>query len=108
MVTPPAPGTSLGLSRQRYPHRFFTGALSLLSKQSMKCVICQNGHTQPGNATIVLERGDVVLVFRRVPAQICDNCGEEYVSADINRAVLQQANREAVSQVRLELLDFAA
>ncbi|MGH7938508.1 MAG: type II toxin-antitoxin system MqsA family antitoxin, partial [Bryobacteraceae bacterium] len=43
----------------------------------MKCTICKKGETAPGTATVTLERGGLTLVVKDVPAQICDNCGEE-------------------------------
>jgi YgiT-type zinc finger domain-containing protein len=74
----------------------------------MKCAICRNGKTGDGHATVVLERNKTVLVFRYVPAKICDNCGEEYISWDVNRALLQHAREEINRGITLELLDFAA
>ncbi len=47
----------------------------------MKCAICRHGITTDGYTTIVLERDQTTVVFKKVPAQICGNCGEEYVSA---------------------------
>ena len=46
----------------------------------MKCAICQNGKTEKGNTTVVLERDQTTLVYKNVPANICYNCGEEYIS----------------------------
>jgi YgiT-type zinc finger domain-containing protein len=46
-------------------------------QQTMKCPICRNGETHPGTATLTLERGPLTMVVRHVPAQVCDNCGEE-------------------------------
>ena len=48
----------------------------------MTCVICKHGTTEPGTTRIAIERGSTVPVVRGVPAQVCDNCGEAYVSAD--------------------------
>ncbi len=48
----------------------------------MQCVICKHGETQPGHATVTLERGDLTFVVKHVPARVCDNCGEEYVDED--------------------------
>ena len=44
----------------------------------MKCVICQHGYTEKSFTTVTLERNQSVLVFKQVPADICDNCGEVY------------------------------
>ncbi len=74
----------------------------------MKCAICRNGSTQLGYTTVVLDKDEMTLVFKRVPAQICDNCGEEYVSAAINNTLLQRAQEEFNKGVMLEMLNFAA
>ena len=74
----------------------------------MKCANCQHGRTADGYTTIVLERAQTTVVFKNVPAKICGNCGEEYVSAEVNEALLRQAREEAERGVTLEMLDFAA
>ena len=48
----------------------------------MKCIFCKNGKTQPGSAVFVATSFDSVLVVRDVPAEICDNCGEEYFDSE--------------------------
>jgi YgiT-type zinc finger domain-containing protein len=74
----------------------------------MKCAIYQHGTTTDGYTTIVLERHQTTVVFKKVPAQICDNCGEEYVSAAVNTALLRQADEEWERGIILEMLNFAA
>ena len=74
----------------------------------MKCAICKNGMTVDGHTTVVLEREQTTLVFKQVPAQICDNCGEEYVSSSVNKALLSHAEEESNRNIALEMLNFAA
>jgi len=74
----------------------------------MKCAICRNGHTVEGHITVVLEREQSTLVFKNVPAKICENCGEEYLSEETNRELLKRAKDAADRGVDLELLRFAA
>lgn len=74
----------------------------------MRCAICRNGVTAEGFVTIVLEKEHTTLVFKKVPAMICDNCGEEYVSAEVNKALLRRAREELDRGVVLEMLNFAA
>ena len=74
----------------------------------MKCAICQNGSTTEGYTTLVLERDQTLVVFKSVPAQICSNCGEEYVSSAVNRTLLSRAQREWEEGIILEVLNFAA
>ena len=74
----------------------------------MKCAICRHGETQAGFTTIVLEKHETTLVFKQVPAQICDNCGEEYISAQVNQEILEKANHEVSRGIYMELLNFNA
>lgn len=74
----------------------------------MQCAICRNGNTIEGFVTVVLERDQTTLVFKNVPAKICENCGEEYLSEETNRVLLDRAQEAADRGVDLELLRFAA
>lgn len=53
----------------------------------MKCVICKTGHTHPGTATVTLQRDNSVVVIRDVPAEICEDCGEYYLTEPVARRV---------------------
>jgi YgiT-type zinc finger domain-containing protein len=81
---------------------------AVFKENQMKCAICRNGNTENGFTTVVLEQNKKTLVFKRVPANICDNCGEEYIPSDINRKLLSYARDEINRGITLELLDFAA
>lgn len=74
----------------------------------MKCVICKVGETRPGKTTVTLERGSVTLVFKGVPARLCENCGEAYVDAEISRHLLESAEAAVKSGVEVEVREFAA
>ena len=74
----------------------------------MKCAICQNGETSAGLISVVMEKGETTLLFKKVPAQVCDNCGEEYLSSDTNRGLLEKANDAVERGVDFEMLRFAA
>ncbi len=74
----------------------------------MKCAICRNGETEEGKTTIVLERDDTTLVFKNVPVQVCVNCGEQYVSPEINHDLLSRAGDAVSRGVDFEMLRFAA
>lgn len=74
----------------------------------MKCPICRNGETRPGTATLTLERDTLTMVVRHVPAQICDNCGEEYIDEAAAHEALKQAEAAARQGVTVEVREFAA
>jgi len=61
----------------------------------MQCVICKHGELDAGTTTVTLERDDVTLVFKDVPARVCENCGESYVARRRTSArSLQRAERQ--------------
>lgn len=74
----------------------------------MKCLICKHGNTHAGVASITLERGNTTLMFKRVPAQVCENCGEVYHDAKVTRSLLQQADQAAQRGVEIDVRRYAA
>jgi YgiT-type zinc finger domain-containing protein len=57
----------------------------------MKCAICREGQTAPGQATVTLQRHESTIIFKDVPAQVCANCGEYYLSESISNQLLTRA-----------------
>lgn len=74
----------------------------------MKCVVCKRGATQAGTATITLERGEMVLVFRKVPAEVCEVCGEEYVDEQTTSRLLETAEEAVRAGVQMEIREYVA
>ena len=74
----------------------------------MKCVICKQGNTTPGKTTVTLERDETVIVFRGVPAEVCDNCGEAYLDEAVTESLLQAAAEAAISGVEVNIRQFTA
>lgn len=74
----------------------------------MKCVICKHGETALGTTTVLLQRGETTVVIKGVPAEICDNCGEYYLSEETTRQVLALAEAAVAQGAEVEVLRFAA
>ena len=74
----------------------------------MKCAICHNGETSEGHTTVLLERKETTLVFKNVPAQICENCGEEYLASDTSNDLLKKAKEAVARGVDFQMLRYAA
>ena len=72
----------------------------------MKCPICKHGDTKPGYVSITLERDDATLVFKHVPANVCDNCGEEFVSEEITGSLLERADWAASEGVQIDVREY--
>ena len=74
----------------------------------MKCVVCKQAETEPSKATVTLERNGMTLVFKGVPAEVCPNCGEEYVNEEISRRLLQAAEEAAQAGVQVDIREYVA
>jgi YgiT-type zinc finger domain-containing protein len=74
----------------------------------MKCMICKHGETQPGTATVTLEREGMTLVIQVVPAMVCANCGEEYVDEETSARLLKTAEEAAQAGVRVDVREYIA
>jgi YgiT-type zinc finger domain-containing protein len=72
----------------------------------VKCVICKQGETEPGHTTVTLERDRAVFVFRRVPAEVCANCGEAYVSEEITGRLLEEAEEAVQARVQVDVREL--
>ena len=74
----------------------------------MKCTICKHGETRPGHVTVTLERNGSTVIFKGVPADVCENCGEYYLSEQVTRILLEQAEAAIQRGAEIEILRFAA
>lgn len=74
----------------------------------MKCVVCRTGQTQPGLATVTMVREGTTVVFRDVPADVCVNCGEEYVSESITGQLLDRAEAAVKIGVEVDVRHYVA
>ncbi len=74
----------------------------------MKCAVCRLGGLRPGKATVTLERDGMTLVVKGVPAQVCENCGEEYVAEAETGRLLETAADAARAGVKVEVRDYVA
>ena len=75
-------------------------------KEIMKCVVCKKGETKIGKTTVTLERDGATLVFKGVPARVCNNCGEDYVDGEITASLLRSAEEAARSGIQVEIRQY--
>jgi len=74
----------------------------------MNCVICKQGQTQAGLVTVTLDREGAIVVFKRVPAEVCENCGEYYLSDEVTGELLKRAEEAIASGAEVEIRRYAA
>jgi YgiT-type zinc finger domain-containing protein len=74
----------------------------------MKCVICKHGHTKEGLTTVTFDRDGLTLVVKEVPAQVCTNCGEDYVDEHVAHEILGIAERMAKGGAVVDVRKYVA
>ncbi len=73
----------------------------------MKCIICKNGETHPGEITLTLERDYTTLVLKNVPAEVCGNCGESYIDEKVTKQLLDTADEAVREGVEIDVRRFS-
>ena len=74
----------------------------------MKCVTCKQGELQPGSTTMTLEHETTTIVFKNVPAEVCQTCGEAYLDAATTKHLLQIVEEAARMGVQVDVRSYAA
>ncbi len=74
----------------------------------MKCVVCKHGLTSKGETTVTLTKDNTTVVFKKVPADVCDNCGEAYVDEEITRKLLEDAKQITASGSQIDVRIYKA
>jgi YgiT-type zinc finger domain-containing protein len=75
------------------------------SSQNSQCSVC-GGAKQPGKTTYSVDLGFGVVVVRNVPAQICAQCGEEWIGAETSRQLEQVVEDARKKQLQVEVVAF--
>lgn len=74
----------------------------------MKCLVCKQGETKPGEVTVTLQREGTTVIIKGVPADVCENCGEYYLSEAVAEQVLERAEQAAERGTEVEIRRYAA
>jgi YgiT-type zinc finger domain-containing protein len=74
----------------------------------MRCSICKSGHVQPGSTTLTVERGDMTLVLKGVPAHVCSQCGEACFDEVTSQHLEDIAEKARHTGVQVAVQDYAA
>jgi YgiT-type zinc finger domain-containing protein len=74
--------------------------------KTMQCVFCKTGQTVEDKTLITLQRGAAIIIIKEVPAEVCSNCGEAYLSARTNQKVLNLAEDAVEKGAELEIIRY--
>jgi YgiT-type zinc finger domain-containing protein len=74
----------------------------------MTCVICRSGELRPGTTSFSVDRGQMTLVLKGVPARVCNQCGEAYFDETTTRRIEEIADRVEHAGVQVAVQDYVA
>ena len=74
----------------------------------MTCVIGKTGQVGPGATQLTLSREGTTVVTNGVPAQVCDNCGEAYISAAVVQQLHDAFDRAHADRVSVSVREYQA
>ena len=57
---------------------------------------------------MTLHRGRTIVVVRDVPAEVCENCQEHFLSDEVTEHVLKQAEAAVDRGAEIEVVGYAA
>ncbi|MGA7605937.1 MAG: type II toxin-antitoxin system MqsA family antitoxin [Anaerolineales bacterium] len=74
----------------------------------MICLICRQAALVNGFTAVTLERAEIELTAKNVPALICPSCGDASVSEDVAMWLLSNAEQLVKTGVRESIYKYGA
>ena len=74
----------------------------------MRCVICKSDEVRPGKTSFTLERGEMVLVLKGVPARVCGQCDEAYFDEATTKRIEEITEKVRQAGVQVAVQEYAA
>jgi len=71
-----------------------------------KCVICKNGESSKGKATVTLEQGESFIVIKEVVVSICNNFGDYCLDQETTKELLQKAKEAYKKGAGIEVINM--
>ena len=72
----------------------------------MMCVVCNQAESISATTSVYLERDELSLVMKNVPAQVCPNCGEAYADEIVTTVVLREAEKMAMAGAKMDVIEY--
>lgn len=73
----------------------------------MTCPICKKGDFTDSTTTVTLERSGSTVVFKGVPARVCQTCGEAFIDEETTSSLLDDVKEASEAGVEVEVRDLA-
>ncbi|MCK5562009.1 MAG: type II toxin-antitoxin system MqsA family antitoxin [Thermoplasmata archaeon] len=68
----------------------------------MKCTLC-NGNLKKENVKLDLWVDEELVIVEDIPADVCDQCGEKFVSAEVSKEIDKLLKNRANANKKIEV-----
>jgi YgiT-type zinc finger domain-containing protein len=72
------------------------------------CPVCKNGALEKGTTTVTVERGETLVIFKKVPADVCDNCAAYFLDETTSNDLFKKATDALNKGTELEIMKLSA
>lgn len=70
--------------------------------------MCPTGTLEEGTTTVTMEREGATIVFKAVPADVCNTCGEAFLDEDVSERVSREAQAAVEAGVEVDVRRYDA
>lgn len=71
------------------------------------CPLC-GGQQSQGTTTFTVDKGNMLVVVRHVPAMVCQQCGESWILDSVAEELEEIVSEAGGKRSQLEIIDMAA
>lgn len=72
------------------------------------CPVCKNGTLKRGTSTVTLEKGETIVIFKKAPADVCDNCKAYFLDETTSEDLFNRATDALNKGSELEIMKLTA
>ena len=79
----------------------------MTNTQDGECPMC-SGKMSVGTTTFTVDYGQGLFIARNVPAEVCDQCGESWITDETAEHLERLLHGAKTSRRQIEVIDMAA
>lgn len=72
------------------------------------CPVCKNGVLKKGTTTVTIERNNALIIFKEVPAMVCNNCAAYFLDEKMSIDLYKRADDAIRRGIQLEIIKLTA
>ena len=73
----------------------------------MTCFLCKTSSIKDELTTFMVDLGDCIVIVKKVPSQVCGQCGETTYSMDVSRQLEKIVNSLRDSMMEIAVVNYS-